>query len=358
LLIHSPHGILGKRKTVLGALPYLINYPMERFMLLPKSLTTRTFAVVALSVAIYAAVALFAGWEDLQAEFAKFPVRLLLPLGMLSLVNYGLRFWRWQIYLRALKISIPTRESVGLYFATYLMVITPGKIGEVFKAGILRERHDVNLSLGLPVVVAERISDFLAVLILAIAGVFFWPGSFTGMTAGLVTAAGIPVLLFLFQARPVRTRLVRKVASSPLLARHRIGIDEASDTLSHLMGIKLGSVSLTLSILAWLAECLGLWLVCRGLDFPLPVGQSLFVYAAGTIVGSLSFLPGGLGGTEATIIWLLQSLDMTRTTAATTALLVRLFTLWLAVGVGLVFFVAFRQILKPSTSKETRPSQP
>ena len=77
----------------------------------------------------------------------------------------------------------------------------------------------------------------------------------------------------------------------------------------------------------------------------MPLGEALFVYAAGTLVGSLSFLPGGLGGTEATIIWLLGILSMPGATAAAVALLVRLFTLWLAVIIGLVFFLAFRSIL-------------
>jgi len=322
-------------------------------MKLPSSLTSRIFAVIAASVLIYAAVALFVGWEDLRAEFAKFPAHLLIPLTVLSLVNYGLRFWRWEIYLRALQTHLSFRESLGLYFATYLMVITPGKIGEVFKAGVLRERHGI-----LPVVLAERIADFLAVLVLAVIGVSFWPGALTGLTTGLLTAAGIPVLLILFQARPVRVRLVRTVASSPLLTRYQIGIDEAAETLSRLMGFRLGGLCLTISVVAWLCEGFGLWLVCRGLDASVGAGQALFVYAAGTLVGSLTFLPGGLGGTEATMIWLLETLHLTRSTAATAALLVRLFTLWLAVLVGLLFFLGFRRELAAAETPEARLDEP
>lgn len=327
-------------------------------MQLPKSLTGRIFTVVACTVVIYAAVALFVGWDDLRAEFAQFPARLLVPLTLLSLVNYGLRFWRWEIYLRALQTRLPLRESLGLYFATYLMVITPGKIGEVFKAGVLRERHGMSLSLGLPVVLAERIADFLAVLVLAVIGVAFWPGALTGLTTGLLTAAGIPVLLALFQARPVRVRLVRRVARSPLLARRRIGVDEAAETLSRLMGIRLGGFCLMISIVAWLCEGFGLWLVCRGLDAPVGAGQALFVYAAGTLVGSLSFLPGGLGGTEATMIWLLETLNLSRSAAATASLLVRIFTLWLAVLVGLLVFLGFRRELVAAPTTEARLDKP
>ncbi len=323
-------------------------------MRFPKSLTFRTFAVIALSAVIYASVALFVGWDGLQREFSQFPRHQLLPLALLSLFNYALRFWRWEIFLRSQSVRLSFRESLGLYFSTYVMVITPGKVGEIFKASILRERHGVSLSVGLPIILAERIYDFLAVLALAVAGTFFWPGSFAGLTTGLAAAAGIPVALILFQAQPVRTFLMRKLAASPMLSRRNIAIDDASESLSSLLSVRLGSFSLVISMVAWLAECAGLWLVCRSLEFPIPMGQAAFVYAAGTIVGSLSFLPGGLGGTEATIIWLLESLNMARATAATSALLVRLFTLWLAVVVGLGFFVAFRHIFKSSAAKETR----
>jgi len=299
-------------------------------MKLPHRFTSRSFAVIGFSVALYAALALIFGLDDILREMAGFPVWQLWVLATLSLVNYALRFWRWEVYLRTLDARIPLRESLGLYFATYVMVITPGKIP---------------LSRGLPLVLAERIYDFLAVLILAAVGVFFWPGSLTGLTTGLMAAASIPLLLALFQNQKLRTWLLGRASRSDLLSRHQVGLDESMESLGTLLGIRQSLFSLTLSTLAWLCECLGLWLVCRGLDFPVPLGEALFVYAAGTLVGSLSFLPGGLGGTEATIIWLLGTLSMPGATAAAVALLVRLFTLWLAVIIGLLFFLAFRRIL-------------
>jgi len=314
-------------------------------MKLPRKLTSRSFAVIGFSVALYAALALFLGLDDIRRELAGYPTWQLAVLAGLSLVNYALRFWRWEVYLRALESRIPLRESVGLYFSTYVMVITPGKVGEVFKAGVLREKFGISLAKGLPIVLAERIYDFLAVLILAAAGVFFWPGPMTGLTTGLIAAASVPLFLALFQNQGIRTRLLGRAARSELLVRHRVGLDEAMESMSRLLGVKQSLFSLTLSTLAWMCECLGLWLVCRGLGVPVPLGEAFFVYAAGTLVGSLSFLPGGLGGTEATIIWLLGTLSIPGATGAAVALLVRLFTLWLAVIIGLIFFLAFRRIL-------------
>ncbi len=314
-------------------------------MRLPSKLISRSFAVIAFSVALYVALALFFGWDNINRELKRFPPMSLFLLGGLSLLNYGLRFWRWEIYLRALNSSIPLGQSIKLYFSIYVMVITPGKIGEIFKAGILKERFGVSLSKGVPIILAERIYDFLAVLILAVVGIFFWPGSLTGMKTGLVAAAGIPVLLAVFHHPKVRAKLLSKAASNSLLSKHRLGLEDSLDSLSTLLSPSQTVFSLSLSTLAWFCECLGLWIVCSGLGFPVSVGQALFVYAAGTLVGSLSFLPGGLGGTEATIIWLLGILHITGATAAAVALLVRLFTLWLAVIIGLIFFLLARKDL-------------
>jgi uncharacterized protein (TIRG00374 family) len=324
-------------------------------MKLPRNFVSRSFVVIGLFAALYAVLALYFGWHDIRRELAGFPAWQLGVLTGLSLVNYGLRFLRWEVYLRSLDARIPLRESLGLYFATYLMVITPGKIGEIFKAGILRERFDAPLAKGLPIVLAERIYDFLAVLTLAAAGLFFWPGPLTGLTTGLAAAATVPLFLMLFQNRSIRTRLLNRAARSNLLARHRVGLDEAMDSLSRLLGFKQSLFSLVLSTLAWLGEGVGLWLICLGLGFPVSLGAALFVYAAGTLVGSLSFMPGGLGGTEATIIYLLGTLSLPGATAAAAALLVRLFTLWLAVVIGLLFFLGFRSLF--FTSADPIPDQ-
>lgn len=314
-------------------------------MKLPRRFTTRAFAVIGFTVALYALAALFFGWEDLKSHLLAVPRSSLLLLGGLSLFNYALRFWRWEVYLNILDVSIPRRDSLFLYFATYVMVITPGKIGEVFKAGILRERHGISLSRGIPVIVAERIYDLLGVVVLAVLGIFFWPGPLSGMTTGLVAAAFIPVLIFLFRQPRTRQILVGKVAGNKLLQKYRMGLEDSLESLDRLLTPGQTAYSLVVSTVAWLAECVGLYVAGQALGVPVGWGEAIFVYAAGTLVGSLSFLPGGLGGTEATIIFLLTRLGVDGAAAAAVALLVRLFTLWLAVVIGLLFFLAARKDL-------------
>jgi uncharacterized membrane protein YbhN (UPF0104 family) len=331
------------------------NQEFSFFMKMPPHTLRNSFFIVILAVAIYALVGLWVGFEDLKIQLSGFPPAYFLGLAFLSLLNYGLRFFRWHLYLGQVRLQLPLRDSLGLYFSAYVMVITPGKVGEVFKAAIMREKFGIPLAKGLPVVLAERVYDFLAVLILAAIGLATWPASYAGLGPGLMLSASVPVVLLVLNNTRIRGWLLSKGGKAPLLRDHHLALDDSLDTLETLfrplpfMGYSL------LSVVAWMAECLGLWLACRGLGWTIPTLDAVFTYAAGTLVGSLSFLPGGLGGTEATIIYLLQNLQMDAATGATVALIVRLFTLWLAVVIGLAFSLGFRsRFFTPSQQKEDR----
>jgi glycosyltransferase 2 family protein len=322
-------------------------------MTMPPNLSGRIFAVAAASAIIYLALALWTGWDDLSSQISRFPRAILPGLVALSFANYGLRFLRWQIFLRALSIRIPRRDSLNLYLATFLMVITPGKLGEVFKAGVLRDRHGVPLGLGLPVVLAERIYDFLGVLLLAAIGLVAWTGPLANLQTGLLVAASVPAGLLAVRSERLRGLLLRQATRAPQLARYRIALDQALAALARLLTVRLSLGALALSTLAWGCECLSLWAVCAGLQAHVSVLAAMFVYAAGTLVGSLVFLPGGLGGTEATMIWGLSELGCARDIGVAATLLVRLFTLWLAVLIGLVVHAACRGGFAPTPSSDS-----
>jgi len=310
---------------------------------LPRNLTGRIFAVIAATIVVYVVVAAVTGWDSFRDELAAFPKWLILPLVVLSLLNYLLRYVRWEIYLRALGVRLDVRSSLSLFLATFLMVITPGKLGEVFKAGILRERFDVPLAVGLPIILAERIFDFLGVLILAVLGLFAWPGSVAGMKVGFLAAASVPIALAAFRSSWLRRKLLTRATRTPYLQRFRFGLEEALATMTRLLSLRATVLALILSTVAWACECISLWVVCRGLQLEVTVFEADFIYAAGTLIGSLSFLPGGLGGTEATIVWLLMTLDISDSSALSAALVVRVATLWLAVAIGLLAFLAARE---------------
>lgn len=96
-------------------------------------------------------------------------------------------------------------------------------------------------------------------------------------------------------------------------------------------------VGLFVSAIAWGMEAISLYVILDALGLPVTLLQANFVYCFSTILGAISMLPGGIGGTEAGMIGLLKFMGISYSSALPAVILIRLCTLWFAVLVGLGF---------------------
>jgi uncharacterized membrane protein YbhN (UPF0104 family) len=308
----------------------------------PPALPLRGLLVaVALGAAPMRGLAVAARWAATLEALLRFRWRLLpLILGAV-LVNYALRFAKWEYYLRVLAIPLPRRQSLLVFLAGLTMAISPGKLGEVVKALLVRDLVGTEVSRTASVVMAERLTDVAGMLVLAALGATVLPGGaiLFGAGAALLALAVIamrhPGLAeAACRALPPGSRLARLGES---LARFLV----AGRTL--LAPRPLG-VALAVSVVSWLFECIALFLVLVGLGAPTGLRVATFVYAFASLAGALSMLPGGLGVTEGSLAGLLVAFGSPPGEAAAATLLIRATTLWLAVLVGVATLLfAFRK---------------
>jgi uncharacterized protein (TIRG00374 family) len=305
-------------------------------------------AVVFLGVAVYSDLgALGRALRDFSWPF--------LALG-LSLVaaGYGVRFVRWAYYLRAASFEVPARRSAGIFFAGLAASISPGKLGELVKCFMLRDEFDVPVVASAPVVIAERYTDLLAVIALLGVGVVRYPAG------RWLFAAGLIVVAVLFVVLAVSDRLVERVGD--LIARRLLMGHVAADSRESarvfrilLRGAPL-VVGTVLGIVAWFAECLALLALLRGLGWQATtLFDATFVYAASTLAGALTMLPGGLGSTEASMAALFALQGVPRAIAGPATILVRACTLWFGVAIGLVVYGAQHASLDRALAEAQKP---
>jgi len=110
-------------------------------------------------ILVAAGLALWGDARALVEHLAAFDWRLAPLILALTLCNYGLRFLKWQWYLRIIAAALPWRRSLGIFVAGFPMVLTPGKVGELLKSFLLRASNGTPIARSAPVVLAERISD-------------------------------------------------------------------------------------------------------------------------------------------------------------------------------------------------------
>jgi uncharacterized protein (TIRG00374 family) len=286
---------------------------------------------VALSALLYIGYALYKDLPGTISELTSFQWPIYLVVLALTLVNYGLRYLKWHYLLGRLGIDIPHGANAWVFACGLAMVISPAKAGEVVKPYLIRVLTGAPLQRTIPALVAERVTDGVAVVMLATVGVTtFAPDRIDVVLFAVgVLAAGFAVLL----SKTLSLAILGVLRRLPLIGRVGDKLEDAYLATRECLSPVPLMVTVAMSLAAWWAECLGLWLVFRGLGAEASLEVSTFLYAFSTTAGGFS--PGGLGVTDLVLIELGQALaHVPEAQAVAASLLIRIATLWFGVVLG------------------------
>jgi uncharacterized protein (TIRG00374 family) len=301
-------------------------------------LTWKLVIPAVLALAVVFAFGVYARPQALARALSGFDYFYLVPILALAFANYLVRFVRWEYLLRVVDVRIGRRQSLGVFFSGLAMSVTPGKLGELFKGLMLKRESGIAYSKTVPVVLNERLTDLVAIVLLATFGVTRYHGGRGVFVAGVAGVIAVVVVLML------SVRFAGRLA--PWLTRRFAGrgaaesANETAGTFALLLRARTFAVAVVIAVVAWSCECLAFWLVFPALHWRgVSLAAATFVYATATLAGALSLLPGGLGATEGTMAALLAVLGVARGAAAAATLIIRACTLWFAVILGVAAYV-------------------
>jgi uncharacterized protein (TIRG00374 family) len=290
--------------------------------------------IVLLSALGYLGFSLWGGWREVLAAIARIGVGGMAVALALSLVNYGLRFVRWQKFLELLGHRIYRAESLRIYIAGFGLTILPGKVGETIRSVMLKH-HGVSFPESLAAFLSDQFSNVISMLMLVVRGMWAYPQAKPMvMVLAVLIVAGLLVLqqtkwlraLELFAQHKFPARLGRLIGHGIEIILHS----------GRCFSLPMLLYSMLLGMVAWGAEGMAFFYVVNLLDGDISLQVALFIYAFSMLVGAFSFLPGGLGGAEASMVALLIFNHVAQPQAVAATVLVRLATLWFAVALGII----------------------
>jgi len=125
-----------------------------------------------LGLAISLALGLLADARAVAASLAAFDLGVLPLVIGLTALNYALRWAKWHGYLHRLAMTsgVTLLDSVLVFTGGMIMAVTPAKVGEVLKSALLKRLNGTAISASAPIVVAERVTDGIAMLLLMSVG--------------------------------------------------------------------------------------------------------------------------------------------------------------------------------------------
>ena len=297
-------------------------------------------AVVAAAATVLA-FSLIADLSDIGDAIRQFNWRYVPAILALTIWNYVWRSVKFRRYLASLDVpSAGVRRDFLIFLSGFALTITPGKVGELIRTVYIRRLTGAPANRTSAVIIADRITDGLAMLALALTGLFEFRYGRPFLGLVLVVLAGG---LLLIQRPELLHRLINRMAGMPLVGggiTHARAFIDASHTLFRPRMLAEG---FALSVVSWYGECVAFFLVLIGLGIEASWSLLLaatFILALSSLAGGASMLPGGLGITDASVAGMLLLLiddpGMNRSVAAAATLLIRFATLWFGVFIGAI----------------------
>jgi glycosyltransferase 2 family protein len=317
--------------------------PLSELKQVERRMGRKLVAVVVFAAVVYAGLVLYGDFGALVQSMRQVSLHVVLLALLLSTGNFVVRYFRWAYYLRRLQVSVPGSESALVFVAGFSMALTPVRAGEVLKSLLLKETRDLPIAKTAPIMVAERVTDLGALVLLSALGCLSFPN---GALLAALGAAGVAALLLMCAWRPLGEALLKLAGKLWFMDRLLPKIREAYETLWVLTGPVPFVVGLLLGTVAWGLQCLSLYVVADAFaELHLSLEASLFIYSAPLLAGTLAMLPGGLGLTEASMTALMIELggpNASTAAAAAITLIVRLVALWWGVAVGFAALAIWR----------------
>jgi len=306
---------------------------------------------VALAALLYVGGVVWAGLDEFGSALQRYAWPTYLVVLALTLVNYGLRFWKWHYLLGRLGVRVPLVENLIIFASGLAMVLSPAKAGELLKPYLVRERTGVPMLRTIPALITERLTDGIAALVLAAISVSTYAGEHAGWVYG--TIGGIAVGLAVLANARVSHVILSVIQRLPGLGRLGTKLTEMYDSMRTCVAPVPLFLTIAASIVAWGAECVGYKVVFAGFGHDASLDLSTFLYAFATAAGGL--MPGGLGIADGILATLptrfIPGVDAG--VALASAMLIRVATLWFGVVLG-----AIALLFTPRLLDAARPDAP
>ena len=272
--------------------------------------------------------------------------------------SFPLRGLRWKVLLANVGYDsgggLPVPSALGLtrimYLAWFANCVTVARLGDAYRAYLLKREASVSFTVTLGTVLAERLLDLVVLALMLGAGVLVLFGSSLPPEAAQALAASL-ILSAVGVAGLFSLRRFGGAFEKVLPKRLRAHYSRLERGLTGSLRNRLPRL-VAFSVAGWVLEGAALYATAAAVGVPVPAVGALVVALAASLLSTVPITPAGLGFTEAGMVVLLGWLGLDLSTATAVTLLFRLINYWSIVALGFVLYVSLRNGRRPTIERK------
>ena len=262
-------------------------------------------------------------------------------------LTFPLRGFRWAYLLRSSGTPVAVTDATEILFLSWFVnCVVPAKLGDVYRAYLLRGNYGASMSRTVGTIFIERSADIVVIFALALAA-GFW--SFRGRSrpdvdavffVGFLVAAALVALLIALRFYGHRLTRLLPGRVAELYERFHEG---STGSLTR----RTLPLVVVVTVAIWILEGFRLYFVIRALNLPevgLGISASIFVTLIGALLTAVPLTPAGVGFVEAAIVIALGFYGIAGGPASAVALTDRAISILSVIVLGGILYAFSRKV--------------
>ena len=283
-------------------------------------------------IAIYAIILIAFDVNIISEKINDFDFQYLPFIIPLIPLTWGVLFLRWNLLLKNSAIDIPLKDNFMIFISGFALGVTPGKVGELIKAQLLKNKFNIPRSKTAPLVIVERFYDFFAIAIISLFGILVFEYSIYIFT---ILSVGIIIFLTITSSEKLFLKFLQKIEKIKFLRNFSSELPKSFTIIQKSTRGKIFPLSIILSVIFWILDSIiaYLTLLAFGIDI-IDYFVLMSIYTSSIILGVISFLPLGIGVVEGSMVGFLSLNGIEFPLATVIVVFIRFFTRWIGVMAG------------------------
>lgn len=259
-------------------------------------------------------------------------IPLLVLAFVLSNVNILVKIYRWKYLCDRYNHPITMCESSivtisSLYFAN----ITPGKIGDLFKAYYMQKKYAMNFFNGISMIFYERFFELMILVLTAMAIVFIELRGISVIILEISAALLILLALFYYKVDFFVKILEKIIIRLPMIKTNEINFHIKKLPFFNILAVFI------ITFISLILEFFRLWIVALAFGYFLnPIHVSIF-FSLAIVAGLISQIPLGIGIMEGSLSYLIQESGIEPISSMSIVLTDRMISMYYALILGFIF---------------------
>tara|TARA_B100001540_G_scaffold284739_1_gene277312 strand:- start:4547 stop:5500 length:954 start_codon:yes stop_codon:yes gene_type:complete len=297
-------------------------------------LNQKILIIIISSIIIYATFLILSDFSKLADKILDFKIEFLPVILPLVSVGWLALYFRWTLLLKNSGYVLPHKKNFQIFLSGFSLSITPGKVGELIKCQLLKENFDTPRKITAPIILVERLYNAVGIIIISIFGVLYL--DFSGIVILITTCILITIFLTL-RSKQIFLKIINKTSKIKFLSKYSNSFSDSYDVINHSIKPKIFVTCSALSATYWILESIAVYFILQSFGIDLfEISDVILTYTTSIILGVASFIPGGIGVSESTLIGLLTINGLVFSSAVSLTIFIRIFTLWYSVLVGFI----------------------